>query len=71
MVHVLWFEYKTYQNQTFKIKQGGSGYDKAIKKDDSFNPPKDTRSRFQKTDRSIEVLYCGAKILGHDKMLQW
>ena len=70
-VHVLHFEYKTYQNQTFKIKQGASGYDKAIKKDDSFNPPKDSRSRFQKTDRSIEVLYCGAKILGHDKMLKW
>jgi hypothetical protein len=72
LVHVLYFEYKTYQNQTYKIKSGSSGYDKALKKDSNFNPPKDQRSRFQKVDRSIEVLYCGAKVVGwHNKMLKW
>ena len=72
LVHVLYFEYKTYQNQTYKIKQGSSGYNKALKKDSNFNPPKDSRSRFTKVDRSIEVLYCGAKIVGwHEKILKW
>ena len=70
-VEIVYFEYKTYQNQTYKIKQGASGYNKALKKDSDFNPPKDDRSRFMKVDRSIEVLYCGAKIIGHDTLLNW
>jgi len=70
-ISIMYFEYKTYQNQTYKIKQTSSGADKALKKDDQFNPPKDSRARFQKVDRAIEVLYCGAKIIGYDKMLDW
>ena len=69
--HILNFEYKTYKNQTYKIKQTSSGADKALQKDDSFNPPKDSRARFEKVDRAIEVLYCGAKIIGLSKMLDW
>ena len=70
-VHILNFEYKTFKNQTYKIKQTSSGADKALKKDDTFNPPKDSRARFEKVDRSIEVLYCGSKIIGFDKLLDW
>ncbi len=70
-VNVLYFEYKTFQNQVYKIKETNSGADKAIKKDDDFNPPKDSRARFQKVNRSIECLYEGAKIVGHDKLLKW
>ena len=70
-VNVLYFEYKTFQNQVYKIKETNSGADKAIKKDDGFNPPKDSRARFQKVNRSIECLYEGAKIVGHDKLLKW
>ena len=70
-VHILNFEYKTFKNQTYKIKQTSSGADKALKKDDTFNPPKDGRARFEKVDRSIEVLYCGSKIIGFDKLLDW
>ena len=70
-VHILNFEYKTFRNQTYKIKQTSSGADKALKKDDTFNPPKDGRARFEKVDRSIEVLYCGSKIIGFDKLLDW
>ena len=70
-VHVLNFEYKTYAKQVYKIKKGASGNDKALEKDDTFNPPKDDRSRFKKLDRSIEVIYCGTKIIGYDKMLYW
>ena len=70
-VYVLNFEYKTFENQVYKIKEGGSGYQKALKKDDSFNPPKDNRARFQKVNRSIEVLYEGSKIVGTEKLLKW
>ncbi len=69
--HILNFEYKTYKNQTYKIKQTSTGADKALQKDDTFNPPKDSRARFEKVDRAIEVLYCGAKIIGLSKMLDW
>ena len=69
--HILNFEYKTYKNQTYKIKQTSTGADKALEKDDTFNPPKDSRARFEKVDRAIEVLYCGAKIIGLNKMLDW
>ena len=70
-VHVLYFEYKTFQNQVYKIKQTATGAEKAIKKTDTFNPPADARSRFEKVQRSIEVLYEGAKIIGHNKLLKW
>ena len=70
-VYVLYFEYKTYHNQTYKIKETASGGKKAIRKDDSFNPPSDQRSRFQKINRAIEVLYSGAKIIGSENVLEW
>ena len=70
-INVLYYEYKTFNKQVYKLKQTSSGGDKALKKDDSFNPPKDARARFQKVDRAIEVLYSGVKILGHDIILDW
>ena len=70
-VHVLYYEYKTYKDQVHKIKETSTGADKAIKKDDNFNPPKDQRTRFEKTARTIEVIYEGAKIVGTDKILNW
>jgi hypothetical protein len=69
--YVLYFEYKTYKDQVHKIKQTSSGAKKAIKKDDTFNPPKDERSRFERVARTIEVIYEGAKLVGTDKMLKW
>ena len=38
-VQVLYFDYKTYSNQVFKIKQTDQGLQKALEKDDTFNPP--------------------------------
>ncbi|MBT7172652.1 MAG: hypothetical protein HN905_03255 [Candidatus Marinimicrobia bacterium] len=70
-VYVLYFEYKSYKNQTYKIKETTSGGKKAIKKDDNFNPPKDQKARFEKVDRAIEVLYSGAKIIGSENILEW
>jgi len=70
-IQVLYFNYKTYNNEVFKIKKTASGADKAIPKNDQFNPPKDDRARFDKASRSIEVVYDGALILGTQKMLKW
>ena len=68
-IQVLYFEYKTYNNQVFKIKQTDQGLMKALEKPDTFDPP--PNDNFERVARSIEVLYSGAKILGHDKMLEW
>ena len=68
-VYVLYFEYKTYSDQVFKIKQTATGLEKALEKPDTFNPPES--DNFERVSRSIEVLYHGAKILGHDEMLEW
>ena len=70
-VYVLYFEYKTFKNQVYKIKETATGADKIIKKDDTFNPPKDKRARFEKVQRAIEVLYKGAKVIGTNKLLEW
>jgi hypothetical protein len=58
-VQVLYFEYKTYHNQVFKIKQTEAGLLKALEKPDTFNPPEN--DNFERVSRSIEVLYSGAK----------
>ena len=68
-VQVLYFEYKTYMNQVFKIKYGENGLEKVIEKTDEFNPP--PSDNFERVSRTIEVLYTGAKILGTNTMLQW
>ena len=70
-VYVLYFEYKTYKDQVHKIKETSTGAKKALSKEDTFNPPKDSRARFEKTSRSIEVIYEGAKIIGTNKLLKW
>ena len=68
-VQVMYFEYKTYMDQVFKIKQTENGLQKAIEKTDAFDPP--PNDNFERVSRSIEVLYTGAKILGNNKMLEW
>ena len=35
---VLYFEYKTYSEQVFKIKETATGLEKALEKPDTFNP---------------------------------
>jgi len=70
-VHVLYFEYKTFKNQVYKLKETATGADKIIQKDDTFNPPKDKRARFEKVQRSIEVIYSGVKVVGLNKVLKW
>jgi hypothetical protein len=68
-VQVLYFEYKTYNNQVFKIKQTEQGLEKALEKPDTFNPP--PADNYERVSRSIEVLYTGCKVLGINEMLEW
>jgi len=69
-VQVLFFEYKTYQDQVFKIKQTDQGLEKTLEKPDTFDPP--PNDNFERVGRSIEVLYSGAKVLGlGNNLLEW
>ena len=38
-IQVLYFNYKTYMNEVYKVKETGTGADKILLKDDTFNPP--------------------------------
>jgi len=70
-VQVLYFNYKTYMNEVYKLKQTATGAEKAIEKDDTFNPPEDMEGGFTKLHRAIEVLYEGAMVVGTNKLLKW
>jgi len=70
-IQVLYFNYKTYMNEVYKVKETGTGADKVIPRDDSFNPPGNKEGDYSKLQRSIECLYDGAMILGTDKLLKW
>jgi len=71
MIQVLYFNYKTYMNEVYKMKETASGADKVIPKDDSFNPPEGKEGEYNKMMRSIECLYDGAMIVGTDRLLKW
>jgi hypothetical protein len=70
-VQVLYFNYKTHMNDVYKLKTTGSGGEKAIQKNDNFNPPKDKQVNFSRLERSVECVFEGAIILGTDKLLKW
>ena len=70
-IQVLYFNYKTYMNEVYKVKETASGSMKIIEKDDKFNPPEDVDFKFSKLQRAVECLYEGAMILGTDKLLKW
>ena len=69
LVQVLYFEYKTYVDQVFKIKRTETGLEKILEKPDTFNPP--ASDNFERVSRSIEVLFTGAKVMGVEQMLKW
>jgi len=69
LIPILFFEYKTYTDQVFKIKKTDQGLEKVIEKDDTFNPPEN--DNFDRVARSIEVLYTGAKVLGMSRVIRW
>ena len=70
-IQVLYFNWKTHKNETYKLKETGSGASKVIEKDDTFNPPENMDGNFGKLQRQIECLYEGALILGTSKLLKW
>ncbi len=71
VVTVLYFNWKTWESNVYKIKETTSGAEKAIQKDDSFDPPSDKRTRFKKVAQAREVIYEGAFILGTYELLKW
>tara|TARA_R100001594_G_scaffold1168_3_gene4886 strand:- start:3665 stop:6037 length:2373 start_codon:yes stop_codon:yes gene_type:complete len=68
-IQVLFFEYKTYNTQVFKIKETEQGLQKALVKTDEFNPPEN--DNFERVERKIEVLYQGCKIIGNNELVEW
>ena len=70
-VQVLYFNYKTHMNEVYKVKEVGSGAEKAIPKDDTFNPPESKEGNFKKLERSVECLYEGVYVLNCNKLLKW
>ena len=71
-IQVLYFNYKTHMNDVYKLKKTGSGAEKIIQKDDTFNPPiENMDGEFSKLERVVEVLYEGVYLIGPDKLLKW
>ena len=70
-IQVLYFNYKTYMNEVYKVKETATGADKIIARDDQYNPPSDKEGGYGRMLRSIECLYDGAMILGSNKLLRW
>ena len=70
-IQVLYFDFKTYMNEVYKIKEVGTGAEKIIPKDDNFNPPEQKEGGYSRLLRAIETLYEGALILGTNKLLKW
>ena len=71
-VQVLYFNYKTFTNEVYKVKETATGASKIIPKTDEFNPPEEMYEEYgiSKLSQSLEVLYEGVKIVG-GKMLKW
>ena len=70
-IQVLYFNYKTYMNEVYKVKETATGADKIIARDDQYNPPEGMEGGYGRMLRSIECLYEGAMILGTNKLLKW
>ena len=71
-VQVLYFNYKTYMNEVYKVKETSTGATKIILRDDQFDPPVELlEQQYGKMNRSLEVLYEGALIVGSNKLLKW
>ena len=68
-IDVLYFNYKTYMNEVYKLKESASGAEKAIEKDDTFAPQEN--ENFSKESRKMETLYEGALVIGTKKLLKW
>ena len=71
-VQILYFNYKTYMNEVYKVKETATGATKVIVRDDQFDPPvEDFEAEYGKMSRSLEVLYEGVMVLGTSILLKW
>ncbi len=71
-IQVLYFNYKTHMNNVYKLKTTGTGGEKVIEKDDTFNPPVESMDGdFSKLERVVETLYEGVYLPGCNKLLKW
>tara|TARA_R110001592_G_scaffold201302_1_gene450393 strand:+ start:475 stop:2847 length:2373 start_codon:yes stop_codon:yes gene_type:complete len=70
-VQILYFNYRTYTNDVYKIKETGTGGYKAIEKPDTFNPPENKEGGYERLQRSVECVFEGAIVLGTDKLIKW
>ena len=70
IVQVLYFNYKTYANEVYKVKETSSGATKMLQRDDSFNVP-EGEERFSRVSNALEVLYEGVLVVGSKKLLKW
>ena len=68
-INVLYFEWKTFNKSVHKVKQTSAGTDKAIEKDDTFNP--EENPNFEKVEQAVECIYEGVYILGMKELLSW
>lgn len=72
VVQLLYFNYKTYMNEVYKVKETATGASKIIVRDDQFDPPvEELETKYGKMSRSLEVLYEGVLVLGTNKLLKW
>ena len=71
-VQILYYNYKTFANDVYKIKETATGAEKTIPKSDAFNPPEEMMEEMgiSKLSQSLEVLYEGVKVLG-GRTLKW
>jgi len=70
-VQVLYFNFRTYMNDVYKVKETATGGYKAIEKPDTFNPPEDKEGGYTRLQRSVECIYEGAVVVGTDRLLKW
>jgi hypothetical protein len=71
-VQILYFNFKTYMNEVYKVKETATGASRILLRDDQFDPPVEMlEEQFGKMSRSLEVLYEGVLVLGTDMLLKW
>jgi hypothetical protein len=70
VVNVLFFNYKTDKSFIYKKKILDNGGERAIRRDESFNPEGESEF-FERLEKRLDVWYDGAMVLGSNVMLKW
>ena len=70
---LMYFNYKSTEKVVHKIKKTNEGGEKAVEKDDTFNPPEEMmdEGRFEKVEKTIDVWYDGIMVMGTNIILKW